>query len=200
MADFHSEYQNLSDEELLRLWRERSQLLEEAQSALESEIRNRGLAKRPEKPSSIRRKSERPKATLSEYAPFAIIPISAFAVAIIFLVLPAYFRDRWGDVSYVVVTGLAGILLIARPRDLFRKSKSALSGWLGLLGCACVAAFVVKWGDAGERTVLWRGRPLPAGLFYGMVAFFAAYLTLFFGFGMYRSGSWPRSARRRGRE
>jgi len=204
MTDFQSEYQNLRDEELLHLWGERSQLLEEAQSALAFEIRNRGLSKPAEKPSSsghdTRKKTEEPKATLSEFAPFAIIPICALAVAIIFFLLPAQFRNKWGDVAYVVVTCLAGTLLIVRPKGLFRKRKSALFGWLGLLGCAGVAGFVVKWGDAGGRTVLWRGTPLPAGLIYGMLAFLAAYLTLFFGFGMYRSGSWPRSTSPGGRE
>ena len=187
-------YQNLSDEELLQLWGERSQLLEEAQLALESEIRNRGLSKPTERPSSTRQETEEPKATLSEYAPFAIIPICVLAAVIIFFVLPVGFRDRWSDVIYVVITCVAGTLLIVRPEGLFRKCKSALFGWGGLLVCAGVAAFVIKWGDAGGRTLLWRGKPIPAGVIFGMVAFLAAYLTLFFGFGMFRSGSAKRSA------
>ena len=196
MTDFQSEYQSLSDEELLHLWGERAQLPEEAQSALAFEIRNRGLSKPAEKPSSVRKKTEEPKAKLSEYAPFAIIPIGALAVAIIFFLLPEQFRDKWGDVAYVVVMCLAGTLLIGKPKGLFRRRKSALFSWLGLLGCAGVATFVVKWGDEGGRTVLWRGTPLPAGVIYGPVSFLAAYLTLFFVFGMYRSGSGPCSVSR----
>lgn len=200
MTDFQSEYQNLRNEELLHLWGERSQLLEEARSALASEIRNRGLSMPVKRPSSIRKKTEGPKAMLSGFAPFAIIPICALAVAIIFFLLPVQFRNKWGDAAYVVVTCLAGTLLIGRPKGLFGKRKSALFGWLGLLGCAGVAAFAVKWGDAGGRTVLWRGTPLPAGLFYGMVTFVGAYLALFFGLGMYRSESGARSASPGGRE
>jgi hypothetical protein len=200
MTDLQSQYQSLSDKELLQLWGERSQLLEEAQSALTSEISNRGLSKLAKKVSRPRKKTDGPKASLSEFAPFAIIPISAFAVAIIFFVLPLQFRNKWGDVAYVLVSCLAGTLLIVRPKGLFRKDQSALFGWLGLLGCAGVAALVVKWVDGGGRTVLWRRTLLPAGLFYGMMAFIASYLALFFGFGMYRSGAGPCSASQGGRE
>jgi hypothetical protein len=196
MTDFQSQYQNLRDGELLHLWRDRSQLLEEAQSALAAEIHNRGLSSPAEKPSRTEKKTDRPKALLSELLPLAIIPACASAAVIILFVLPVQFRNKWGDVAYVLVTCLALILLIARPKGLFRKRKSALVDWLGLLGCAGVAAFVVKWSDAGGRTVLWRGTPLPAGLVYGMLAFVGTYLTLFFGFGMYRSASWPRSPSR----
>jgi len=199
MTDFQSEYQNLTDGELRHLWRERSQLLEEAKSALAFEIRNRGLSMPAEMPSKIRKKTEKPKTTLSEFAPLAIILICV-AAAIIFFLLPVQLRNKWGEVAYVIVTCLAGTLLIVRFKGLLRKHKSALFGWLGLLGCAGVAAFVVKWGDAGGRTVLWRGTPLPAGVVYGMLAFFAAYYALFFGFGMYRSESGPRSASEGGRE
>jgi hypothetical protein len=199
MTDFQSQYQNLSDGELLHLWRDRSQLLEEAQSALASEIRNRGLSSPPEKASRTEKKTDKPKALLSELAPLAIIPICALAAVIIFFVLPVQFRNKWGAVAYVLVTCFALILLIARPKGLFRMRKSALVDWFGLLGCASVASFVVKWSDAGGRTVLWRGTPLPAGLVYGMLGFVGTYLTLFFGFGMYRSASWPRSPSRGGR-
>lgn len=107
MTDFQSQCQSVSDKELLQLWGERSQLLEEAQSALASAISNRGLSKLAKKISRPRKKTDEPKASLSEFAPFAIIPICALAVAIIFFVLPVQFRNKWGDVAYVLVTCLA---------------------------------------------------------------------------------------------
>ena len=206
MTNFQSKYQNFSDEELLHLWGERSQLLEEAQSALASEISNRGLSKRAEKRSSIRKEAEKdiekPRATLSQYAPLAIIPICALAAWIVFFLLPMQLRDRWGNAIYVIVTCFAITLLTTtvRPEGLFRKRISALLGWVGLLTCAAVATVVVKLVDAGGRVVFWRGRPMPAGLFYGMVAFFAAYYALFFGFRMFRPRSAKGPASRGGRE
>jgi len=44
-ADFGSEYRSRTDEELLQLWVERSELLPEAEAALRSEITGRGLTK-----------------------------------------------------------------------------------------------------------------------------------------------------------
>jgi uncharacterized protein YaeQ len=43
MDDFAGEYQHRSDEELLQLWVERSQLVEEARHALKNEIHKRAL-------------------------------------------------------------------------------------------------------------------------------------------------------------
>jgi Protein of unknown function (DUF3592) len=45
MTDFVTEYQHLSDDELLQVWVERPQLVAEAESALREEIRKRGLAR-----------------------------------------------------------------------------------------------------------------------------------------------------------
>ncbi len=43
LTDFRHEYGKLADEELLQLASDRSSLVEEAKSALDSEMRNRGL-------------------------------------------------------------------------------------------------------------------------------------------------------------
>jgi hypothetical protein len=48
MTDFATEYQHLSDDELLQVWVERPQLVAEAESALRDEIRKRGLAREVE--------------------------------------------------------------------------------------------------------------------------------------------------------
>ena len=48
MTDFATEYQHLSDDELLQVWVERPQLVAEAESALRDEIRKRGLAREAE--------------------------------------------------------------------------------------------------------------------------------------------------------
>jgi hypothetical protein len=42
-ADFNAEYQSQTDEDLLQLWVERSELLPEAEAALQNEIARRGL-------------------------------------------------------------------------------------------------------------------------------------------------------------
>lgn len=44
LADFNAEYQSRTDENLLQLWVERSELLPEAEAALQNEIARRGLS------------------------------------------------------------------------------------------------------------------------------------------------------------
>jgi hypothetical protein len=54
-ADFRSEYRSRTDEELLQLWVERSELLPEAEATLLNEITRRGLTKQAAAARDIRR-------------------------------------------------------------------------------------------------------------------------------------------------
>ena len=74
MTDFVSEYHKASDEKLLQLWEERSQLLEEAQSALASEIRNRGLYTPVQTPSVAMTEPPNPDERLVPLARFSTTP------------------------------------------------------------------------------------------------------------------------------
>lgn len=63
MTHFATEYQQLSDDELLQLWVERGQLSGDAKEALREEIRRRGIAK--EADVAVDRRAESPERPLS---------------------------------------------------------------------------------------------------------------------------------------
>ena len=186
MTDFQLEYQGRSNEELLQLWRERSQLLEEAQATLQDEISKRKLEKPVEETRPAKEGAVKPELTLSSFGLLPWVPLCVLTVVIVYVLLPAHFQERWGDVTYVSAACVE-FALIFNPKNFFRKRRSALLNWIGLFVCTIVCALAVQWGNAGGRKVMWRGRPEPAGLFFGMLAFLAVYLTLFFVFRWFRS-------------
>jgi hypothetical protein len=53
MNDFSDEYRHRSNEELLQLWAERSQLASEAKRALQTEIHNRSLTSESERATDV---------------------------------------------------------------------------------------------------------------------------------------------------
>lgn len=194
--DWVATYREQSDGELLKIWRDRRDLVPHARAALESELDSRGLSPHahPERhvihPSPQRRAAARRK-TLNALLRFILGVLFVFTIVAIAIAL-RHSKGTWIDslLGSIMPTVFAILLW---PQWFFPEEGNRTVRWLFVVLSAAVVWFAVPPLDRTGITVPWRrhylvdmalygapSRPatLPLGEFLGVCVLLVVYGTL----------------------